>query len=113
MGKNARIKFYRRYKKWASVVDDMHREGKIDDATRETFQLICESSYAEWRRQLRESRKPFLGRPGRPKTNIDRNELHATCKRPGCAKPSATGQVYCSRSCSPLGAYGRNWLRRR
>lgn len=108
--KNARIKYYRLYKKMRSTFDVLHKHGRIDDETKADWVKVCESLYADWRREMREARKPYLKRPGRPRTVIDRNVLHPNCAREGCKNKSAAGQIYCSKTCAPLGNYGRGWL---
>lgn len=110
--KNARIRAYRLWKKMRSAFEVLHAHGRIDDETKGDWFRICDSLYADWRAELREKRKPFRKRPGRPKTVIDRNVLAPTCLKEGCGKPSAEGQVYCSKGCAPLAAFGRGWKKK-
>jgi hypothetical protein len=107
---SARIKHYRLYKKIRSAFEILHENGRLSEEEKALWLAKCDELYAEWRAKLREARKPFLKRPGRPRTEIPRNTVYPTCKRPGCEKPSAPEQVYCSRDCAPYSDYGRTWV---
>ena len=111
--RNARIKYYRLIKKMRATFDILHTNGKITDAEKAEWLSRCEELYSEWRAKLREARKPFLKRPGRPRTEIPRNTVYPFCKKPGCERPSAPQQAYCSKECAPFAEYGRDWFKRR
>lgn len=108
---SARIKFYRLYKRIRGSVELLHEKGKLTDCELASLIEKTEELYSEWRAEMREARKPFLKPPGRPRTDIPRNQAHPTCKRDGCSLPSAPQQVYCSKECAPLSEYGRDWFK--
>lgn len=109
--RNARIKYYRLVKKMRSTFELLHETGKITKREKLVWLKKCDELYSEWRAKLREARKPFLKRPGRPRTEIPRNILYPTCKRPGCELQSAPEQAYCSKECAPLSDYGTDWFK--
>lgn len=109
---SSRIKFYRLFKKVKSAVELLHEHGKVDDAEKARLLAKTDELYADWRAQMREARKPFLKRPGRPRTDIPRNTVYPLCKRPGCEKPSAPEQAYCSKDCAPYADFGRDWFKK-
>lgn len=109
--KNARIKYYRLIKKMRATFEILHENGKISAREKKQWLGKCDELYSEWRAKLREARKPFLKRPGRPRTEIPRNTLYPTCKKPGCDKASAPEQAYCSKECAPFSDYGLDWFK--
>lgn len=107
---SARIKHYRLYKKIRSAFEILHENGRLTEAEKAAWLAKCDELYAEWRAKLREARKPYLKRPGRPRTEIPRNTVYPTCKRQGCESPSAPEQAYCSRECAPFAEFGKGWF---
>lgn len=57
---------------------------------------------------LDENVRPVGGRrdPGRPRLSSVSDQQELKCKRPGCTRPPAEGQTYCSREHAPFGTYG-------
>lgn len=107
---SARIRQYRLWKKIRAAFEILHEHGRMTERERDAWLRECDELYTEWREKLREARKPYLKRPGRPRTDIPRNTVYPTCKREGCGKPSAPEQAYCSRECAPFSEFGRGWF---
>jgi len=102
-----RSEYYRKYKKILCVFEMMNETGFVSDEQKKEWFRIADAIYAEWKRQLKEARKPYLKKPGRPK-QLQNRVYFTQCKREGCTKEPQEGQAYCSKECAPLANYGKS-----
>lgn len=104
-GSCSRVSLYRRHKRLVAAINALLDNGLISKKGSEEFKRKIETAYAQWRAEWRAKQPKSLRPRGRPMPADDRRR-YTVCKKPGCGKPPAPGQAYCSRGCAPLAHYG-------
>lgn len=104
-----RVTLYRRYKRLASILNALVENQVIDEQEFRRFRKRLDDMNEKAKVRIKSEKEPLpRGRPRLP----DQRPKFAICRKVGCDRRAAPGQVFCSREHSPYGNYGLNkgWI---